>query len=154
MTLEVNVQIASEEDDLPDPESIRAWATAAVGDVRDGAELTVRIVDEAESAHLNSRYRSNTGPTNVLSFSFDSPPGAEVSILGDIVVCAPVVRHEANEQSKSVNAHWAHMIVHGTLHLLGHTHDGDVDAEAMEAMEARILAGLGFGNPYESSDLS
>ena len=132
MTLEVAVQIASEEDDLPDPECIRTWVDTAVGDLREDAELTIRIVDEQESAELNGRYRQKAGPTNVLSFPFESPPGVTVSLLGDIVVCAPVVRREASEQSKSLNSHWAHMIVHGALHLLGYTHERDEDAEEME----------------------
>ena len=154
MTLEVAVQIASEEDDLPDPECIRTWVDTAVGDLREDAELTIRIVDEQESAELNGRYRQKAGPTNVLSFPFESPPGVTVSLLGDIVVCAPVVRREASEQSKSLNSHWAHMIVHGALHLLGYTHERDEDAEEMEAKETHILGRLGFDNPYESRGVS
>ena len=154
MILEVDVQIASEEDDLPDPECIRTWVEAAVGGLSKDAELTIRIVDEMESAELNGRYRHKAGPTNVLSFPFESPPGVTISLLGDIVVCAPVVRREAGEQSKSLNSHWAHMIVHGALHLLGYTHEHDEDAEEMEAMETRILGRLGFDNPYESRGVS
>ena len=154
MTLEVAVQIASEEDDLPDPECIRTWVDTAVGDLREDAELTIRIVDEQESAELNGRYRQKAGPTNVLSFPFESPPGVTVSLLGDIVVCAPVVQREASEQSKSLNSHWAHMIVHGALHLLGYTHERDEDAEEMEAKETHILGRLGFDNPYESRGVS
>jgi probable rRNA maturation factor len=154
MTLEVDVQIASEDDDLPDPESVRAWAVAAIGGQRVDAELTVRIVDEEESAELNNKYRGNPGPTNVLSFPFESPPGVSVSLLGDIVVCAPAVRREADEQSKSLNSHWAHMIVHGALHLLGYSHEHDDDADEMEAMESRVLGTLGFDNPYEPRGIS
>ena len=154
MTIEVDVQIVSDEDDLPDPESIRVWVDAAIGDRMQDAELTIRIVDEAESADLNSRFRSKSGATNVLSFPFDSPPGTDLSILGDVIVCAPVVRREADEQAKSLDAHWAHMVVHGTLHLLGYDHERDADAEEMEAMETRILGRLGFDNPYESRGIS
>lgn len=150
MTLEVDVQMASEEDDLPDPESFRAWADAAVSSLRQEAELTIRIVDEDEGARLNSEYRRKPGATNVLSFPFEPPPGVSVSLLGDIVICAPVVRREADEQSKSLSSHWAHMVVHGALHLLGYDHQHAADAEKMEAMETRILDGLGFDNPYES----
>jgi probable rRNA maturation factor len=154
MTLEVDVQIASEEDDLPDPECIRTWAEAAVANLRADTELTVRIVDETESAELNDRFRQKTGPTNVLSFPFESPPGVSVSLLGDVVICAPVVRREADAQSKSLNSHWAHMVVHGALHLLGYTHECDDDAEEMETMETRILGRLGFDDPYQSRGVS
>ena len=154
MTLEVDVQIASEEDDLPDPECLRAWANAAVGGLREDAELTIRIVDEDESARLNSRYREMSGATNVLSFPFDPQPGVNVTLLGDVVICAPIVRREAGEQFKSLSSHWAHMVVHGVLHLLGYNHERDVDADKMETMETRILAELGFDNPYESRGVS
>lgn len=170
MTLEVDVQIVSEDDDLPDPENLRAWADAAIenlrGNLRDDlsenlrgslsedTELTIRIVDEDESARLNSSYRHKSGATNVLAFPFDSPPGVNLSLLGDIVVCAPVVRREADEQSKSLRSHWAHMVVHGALHLLGYSHERTADADEMEAMEARILDQLGFDNPYESRGTS
>jgi probable rRNA maturation factor len=154
MTLEVDVQVACDEDDLPGRADLRAWARAAVGTLREDAELTIRIVDEAESTRLNSRYRNKGGATNVLSFPFDAPAGVDVPLLGDIVVCAPVVRREANDQSKSVSSHWAHMVVHGALHLLGFDHEQARDADEMEAMETRILADLGFDNPYESRGLS
>ena len=149
MTHEVDVQIACNEDDLPGPPQLRAWARAAVGQQRVDAELTIRIVDEAEIERLNSNYRNKTGTTNVLSFPFDAPPGVELPLLGDIVICAPIVRREANEQSKSVTSHWAHMVVHGALHLLGFDHEQADEAQAMEAMEARILADLGFDNPFQ-----
>ncbi len=154
MTLEVDVQVACDEDDLPDPAELRAWARAAVGNLREDAELTIRIVGEAESARLNSSYRNKDGATNVLSFPFDPPAGVDILLLGDIVICAPVVRREANEQSKSVSSHWAHMVVHGALHLLGFDHEQECEAQEMEAMETRILAVLGFDNPYESRGIS
>jgi len=154
MTHEVDVQIACDEDDLPDPAELRAWARAAVGDLRRCSELTIRIVDEAESARLNSSYRNKDGATNVLSFPFAPPAGVDIPLLGDIVICAPVVRREANEQSKSTNSHWAHMVVHGSLHLLGFNHERAREAQEMEALEMRILADLGFDNPYESQFIS
>ena len=154
MTHEVDVQIACDEDDLPDPAELRAWARAAVGDRRGDSELTVRIVDEAESARLNSSYRNKDGATNVLSFPFAPPAGVDIPLLGDIVICAPVVRREASEQSKSASSHWAHMVVHGSLHLLGFDHEQAREAQEMEALETRILAGLGFDNPYESQVIS
>lgn len=150
MTHEVEVQIACDEDDLPGTAQLRGWACAALGDLRENSELTIRIVDEAEIERLNSSYRHKLGATNVLSFPFDAPAGVDVPLLGDIVICAPVVRREADEQSKSVNSHWAHMVVHGTLHLLGFDHEQERDAREMEDMETRILADLGFDNPYES----
>ncbi len=154
MTLEVDVQIASDEDDLPDPAELRAWTTAAVSSLQHDAELTIRIVDEAESAGLNSSYRKKSTATNVLSFPFEPPPGVNISLLGDIVICAPVVRREAEEQSKSLSSHWAHMIVHGALHLLGYEHELASDADKMEAIETRILGELGFDNPYQPRGIS
>ena len=154
MTHEVDVQIACDEDDLPDPAELRAWARAAVGDLRRCSELTIRIVDETESARLNSSYRNKDGATNVLSFPFAPPAGVDIPLLGDIVICAPVVRREANEQSKSTNSHWAHMVVHGSLHLLGFNHERAREAQEMEALEMRILADLGVDNPYESQGIS
>lgn len=154
MTLEVDVQIACDEDDLPCRADIRTWARAAVGNLRENAELAIRIVDEAESARLNSSYRNKDGATNVLSFPVDPPAGVDIPLLGDIVICARVVRREANEQSKSVSSHWAHMVVHGALHLLGFNHEQEREAQEMEAMETRILARIGFDNPYESRCIS
>lgn len=150
MTLEVDVQIACQGDDVPAQPEIRKWAHAAIGDGRARAELTVRIVDEDEGARLNARFRHRDGATNVLSFPFETPVGVEVPLLGDIVICAPVVRREAKEQQKSERSHWAHMVVHGALHLVGYAHEGDDEAKTMEAEERRILADLGFDDPYES----
>ena len=154
MTLEVDVQLASDEDDLPDPAELRSWADAAVSGLQKDAELTIRIVDEAESALLNDSYRKKPGATNVLSFPFEPPPGVSISLLGDVVICAPVVRREAEEQSKSLSSHWAHMVVHGALHLLGYDHELASDADEMEAVETRILGQLGFDNPYEPRGIS
>ena len=150
MTLEVDVQIASEDDDLPDPGQLRAWANAAAGHLSDDTELTIRIVDEEEGAQLNKTYRNKPGATNVLSFPFESPPGIVISLLGDVVICAPVVNREAKEQNKPAQSHWAHMVVHGVLHLLGYDHVETGDARKMEAVETDILASLGFDDPYES----
>ena len=150
MTHEVDVQIACDEDDLPGPAELRAWARAAVRSQRGNSELTIRVVDEAESARLNNSYRNKDGATNVLSFPFAPPAGVDIPLLGDIVICAPVVQREANEQCKSVSSHWAHMVVHGALHLLGFVHEHAREAQEMESLETRILADLGFENPYES----
>lgn len=150
--LRVLVQRAVKPAWLPGTAAIRRWAAAAAGAGR-GGEITVRIVDEAESAALNQRYRGKTGPTNVLSFpaELDVPlPGDEPPPLGDIVVCAPVVEREAAEQGKTLEAHFAHLVVHGALHLVGYDHEEDADAEIMEAREREILAEFGFGDPYEA----
>jgi probable rRNA maturation factor len=112
------------------------------------AEVSVYIVDEAESQELNSQYRGKDKPTNVLSFPADIPEEVGVPLLGDLVVCAPVVEREAQEQGKTLNAHWAHMLVHGTLHLLGYDHLEDDEAEVMEALETRLVTQLHFPAPY------
>ncbi len=114
----------------------------------DGGELTVRIVDGAEAAELNRRYRGRSGPTNVLSFPFDGMPGVDLPLLGDIVVCAPVVVREAREQGKPERAHWAHIVVHGVLHLLGYDHVEPEQARIMEGLEKQILGKLGIPDPY------
>lgn len=149
MTLELDLQIALDMPGLPAEPEFRRWAEAALAgaDCRRDAELTIRIVNEAESTALNDTYRHKQGPTNVLSFPFENPPGVGSSLLGDVVICAPVVLREAVVQGKSPEAHWAHLVAHGVLHLLGYDHD-EAQAEAMESLEIRILAGLGYPDPY------
>ncbi|MEJ2140858.1 MAG: rRNA maturation RNase YbeY [Gammaproteobacteria bacterium] len=115
---------------------------------KDDAELTVRIVDESESAALNEEYRQKSNSTNVLSFPFECPEEVELNLLGDLVICAPVVEREAKQQHKNSRAHWAHMLVHGVLHLLGYDHIEEADAEKMEVREVKILESMGFPNPY------
>ena len=148
MSVQVDVQRVSVGDGLPTSDDIAEWVQAALPGDRGDAELTVRIVDEAEGADLNQTYRRCSGPTNVLSFPVETLEGVECSLLGDIVICAPVVLHEAREQGKEPRAHWAHMIVHGTLHLLGYDHLCVFEADRMEAYEKTILARLGFSDPY------
>ena len=142
---------------LPDQAQVQRWAEAAArlaGGAR--GEIAVRLVDEAESRALNHDYRGKDYATNVLSFPFELPEGmpeemrAELGegIIGDIAICAAVVEREAKEQGKASEAHWAHMVVHGVLHLLGHDHIEDAGAEIMEALEVRILAELGYPDPY------
>lgn len=145
----IDLQIACEQETgLPTAEQIEQWATAAVQPQSDEVEMTVRIVDEAESHELNLNYRGKDRPTNVLSFPFECPDEVELPLLGDLVICRQVVEREAQEQDKPVVAHWAHMVVHGSLHLLGYDHIEDDEAEEMESLEAQIMTGLGFADPY------
>ena len=149
MSLELDLQIALDMPGLPAATDLRRWAEAALAGAnyaRD-AELTIRIVNEVESTALNETYRHKQGPTNVLSFPSEAPPEVESPLLGDIVICAPVVLREAIHQGKTLAAHWAHLVAHGVLHLLGYDHD-EAHAEAMESLEIRILAGLGYPDPY------
>ncbi|WOX04999.1 rRNA maturation RNase YbeY [Microbulbifer pacificus] len=144
----VDVQRATSQPDLPCDDDLARWAAAAVGIHRPEAEISLRIVDEDESQALNSQYRGKDKPTNVLSFPADIPEELGLPLLGDLVICAPVVVLEAEQQHKALSAHWAHMVVHGTLHLLGYDHIEDDEAEIMENLETRILAQLGFDDPY------
>ena len=128
----IDLQIACEQESgLPTAEQIEQWATAAVQPQSDEVEITVRIVDEAESHELNLNYRGKDRPTNVLSFPFECPDEVELPLLGDLVICRQVVEREAQEQDKPLMAHWAHMVVHGSLHLLGYDHIEDDEAEEM-----------------------
>lgn len=145
----VDLQIATENiEGLPTEEQIVQWATGAVQPEGNEVEMTVRIVDEAESHELNLTYRGKDRPTNVLSFPFECPDEVELPLLGDLVICRQVVEREAAEQEKPLMAHWAHMVVHGGLHLLGYDHIEDDEAEEMESLETQIMQGLGFDDPY------
>ena len=145
----VELQIATENlEGLPTEDQIVQWATAAVQPEGDEVEMTVRIVDEAESHELNLTYRGKDRPTNVLSFPFECPDEVELPLLGDLVICRQIVEREAAEQEKPLMAHWAHMVVHGSLHLLGYDHIEDEEAEEMESLETQIMQGLGFDDPY------
>jgi probable rRNA maturation factor len=148
MAIILDLQQASTATDLPTEAELQRVLDAAVTPFQADAEVTIRIVDEAESQQLNFDYREKDKPTNVLSFPFQCPPGIELPLLGDLVICAQVVAREAAEQQKTLQAHWAHMVVHGSLHLLGFDHINDADAEEMEAEEIEILQALGFANPY------
>lgn len=148
MTITLDLQIASEAADLPAESDIQVWLDAALASYQRNFELTIRIVDNSESQSLNHQYRGKDKPTNVLSFPFEVPEGIELDLLGDLVICAPVVKAEASEQEKPIIAHWAHMVVHGCLHLLGFDHITEEEALEMETLEIDILAKLGFNNPY------
>ena len=151
MKIKLAIQQASAASRVPAKAEVKRWVAVALKGRRKQARLSLRILDEAESAALNLRYRGKAGPTNVLSFPFEPPPGLPdpQPFMGDLAICAPVVEREAVEQGKSLEAHWAHMIVHGILHLLGHDHLDEGEAQEMEALETRILEELGFPAPYE-----
>lgn len=164
--LDLDLQIAVDASSLsqvslPQEEQLLAWAKVAVSKVLNNQEptaLTIRIVSSEESQELNHQFRAKNCPTNVLSFPFELPEGLPLELLqeilpeekalGDLVICAEVVAREAGQQGKKLEDHWAHMVIHGCLHLLGYDHIKDAEAEIMEDLEAEILAELGIGNPY------
>lgn len=136
---------------IPQRASFERWLMAASSGARRrrASEVSIRIVDAEEGRQLNQQYRQRDYATNVLSFPADLPPAIKLPLLGDLIICAPVIARESIEQGKTLRDHYAHMTVHGVLHLLGFDHMNDVDAEKMETLEARVLAGLGIANPYE-----
>ena len=147
--IELDLQLASEAPGLPDADDFRHWCALALRQRTADSELTIRLVDEAEGRELNRTWRHKDYATNVLSFPADVPDGLlDIPLLGDLVICAPVVCREAAEQGKTLPAHWAHMVIHGCLHLLGHDHVEDAEAEEMEALERKLLAELGHPDPY------
>ena len=146
--LAVHVEDVSGFEPVPSAAEIGGWIDSAVAAEASG-EISIRLVGEAEGAALNERYRGRAGPTNVLAFTGPDPAaGPKPRLLGDVVICAPVVAREAAEQGKALNAHWAHIAIHGALHLLGYEHDSEAGAEAMERHETALLAALGFEDPY------
>ncbi|ABR75293.1 protein of unknown function UPF0054 [Actinobacillus succinogenes 130Z] len=150
----IDLQIVSEDQtNLPTPEQFTQWATAAVRAEALEPEITIRIVDEAESHDLNLTYRGKDRPTNVLSFPFECPEEVELPLLGDLVICRQVVEREAEQQGKPLPAHWAHMVVHGCLHLLGYDHIEDDEAVEMESLETQIMTELGFEDPYSYDEI-
>jgi probable rRNA maturation factor len=151
LSLDLDLQIAVESNQLPSQADFETWVRTALGNTLDTAELTIRLVEIEESQSLNHEYRGKDKPTNVLSFPFEAPPGMELSLLGDLVICVAVVEQEALEQNKPLQAHWAHMVIHGCLHLLGYDHIIDQEAEEMESLETQLIEGLGFSNPYKEA---
>ena len=151
MAIYLDLQLATaDETGLPTEAEFQQWLNAAVTPFQADAEVTIRLVDKQESHALNLEYRSKDRPTNVLSFPFEAPPEIEMNLLGDLIICRQVVEAEALEQQKPLNAHWAHMVVHGSLHLLGYDHIEDDEAEEMEALETEIMQNMGFIDPYIS----
>ena len=145
----VEVQIVSDLNSVPESLKLVHWAECVLDGRIEHVEMAIRVVDLKESADLNERFRKKPGPTNVLSFVCEPIDGIPINLLGDLVICAPVVEREADEQSKSTEAHWAHMVVHGVLHLLGYDHADAVQAIEMEAEEKKLLDLFGFANPYQ-----
>lgn len=149
MTNIVDIQNVCESQSLPTTEHFQQWVDMALSNVTEQPyELTIRLVNADESQLLNKQYRKKDKPTNVLSFPFEVPAGIELNLLGDLIICASVVEQEAKEQNKALFDHWAHMIIHGCLHLLGYDHINDTDADEMESLEIKILAKLSISNPY------
>lgn len=145
----LDLQLACEDNTgLPDESQFQTWLDAVIPQFQEESEVTIRLVDTAESHELNLTYRGMDKPTNVLSFPFEAPPGMEMSLLGDLIICRQVVEREAKEQNVSLDSHWAHMVVHGSLHLLGYDHIEDEEAEEMEGIETEIMLALGYEDPY------
>jgi probable rRNA maturation factor len=145
----LDLQIAcADSQGLPDGATFQRWLEAVLLQFQEEAEVTIRLVDQAESNTLNLTYRGKDQPTNVLSFPFEAPPGIKLPLLGDLVICRQVVEREAAEQHKTLEAHWAHMVVHGCLHLLGYDHIEDDEAEEMESLETEIMQDIGYPDPY------
>lgn len=145
---DVNIQLAASDKAIPSEAELTHWCCSALEDKYTEHALAIRIVDEDEMQNLNGQYRSKDYPTNVLSFPSEIPEELGLNELGDIVICASVVEREANEQQKVIRDHWAHLVVHGTLHLQGYDHIEEDDAEHMEQKEIAILAALNINNPY------
>ena len=153
MDVYVDLQIATpSEDSIPSLDLLTDWVKSAINAsdsaTREEVELTIRVVEASESNAINLQFRSKDKPTNVLSFPFQNPPGLTLPLLGELIICQAIIEEEAKEQRKTLQAHWAHMVIHGTLHLLGYDHIENDEALEMEALETNILVTLGFPPPY------
>jgi len=151
MSITLDLQVACNSEQLPSLAQFQSWVDCALLPYNKAFELTVRVVDEQESQALNSQYRDKDKPTNVLSFPFEVPDGIELALLGDLIICATVVEQEAHEQKKDIYHHWAHIVIHGCLHLLGYDHISDDEAEEMESLEIKLLQTLAIADPYQES---
>lgn len=154
MTVRLDLQVAEGIDAAPDREQFERWLTAAAGAEADEVELGIRVVGADESRELNRRFRRKDRPTNVLAFPAELPEGMDVKMLGDLAICSDVVEAEALAQGKLPEAHWAHMVVHGTLHLRGYDHDTEAHAHEMESLEVQVLRGLGYADPYAAESVA
>ncbi len=151
--IELDLQLATEAGNLPTEAQLRRWVELALRQRTADSELTIRLVDAEEGQELNRTYRHKDYATNVLSFPAEVPDGLlDIPLLGDLVICVPVVEREAREQNKALEAHWAHLVIHGCLHLLGYDHIDDEEAEEMEGLERQLLAELGYPDPYRDDE--
>ena len=152
MPHKIDLQIACEETKYPSIEQFQRWVNTALdevsSDTKQAFELTIRIVNREESQQLNNQYRGIDKPTNVLSFPFEVPEGIELNLLGDLIICIEVMQKEAQDQNKALFDHWAHLVIHGCLHLVGFDHISDNEALEMESIEVLILKKLGINDPY------
>jgi probable rRNA maturation factor len=149
ITHELDMQVVSCSKQLPSTLLFQQWLDVALSELSSPAEVVIRIVDEAEMTELNQAYRHKTGATNILSFPFEVPDGLQLNLLGDLVVCAPIIEREAVTQGKPLEHHWAHIVIHGVFHLLGYDHGDETEAEEMEALEINALKKLHINNPYQ-----
>ena len=152
MPVLIDIQNVSASKRVPDSSRLKQWAQHALAESHPDTELSLRIVDEDEGRQLNKQWRSHDAATNVLSFPVGDKIERAPELLGDIVICAPVVEREAAEQMKNIDSHWAHMLIHGILHLQGLVHEDEVDANKMEACEIRLMKKIGYANPYAQDD--
>ncbi|KTC92968.1 MULTISPECIES: rRNA maturation RNase YbeY [Legionella] len=152
MSYHIDLQHACDEPIPVSDESLRTWAELALLEHMDSAELTLRLVDPTEITDLNHTYRHQNKPTNVLAFPSELPDNIELDypLLGDVIICPLVLQQESQESGKSLQEHWAHIVIHGVLHLLGYDHIKDSDAGIMQALEVKLLSKLGFANPYQT----
>jgi len=151
MVNRLDIQNVSESALVPKQELLQLWVDSVLKDGSQNSEIVIRIIDEQQMAEFNKQYRHKEGPTNILSFPFEVPDDIQSDLLGDLLVCAPVLEKESCEQHKFLEHHWAHIIVHGVLHLIGYDHIDDQGAEEMEALEVRILKTIKINNPYEEN---
>lgn len=152
MSYHIDLQHACDDFIPVNDESLQTWAELALLEHMDCAELTLRLVDSTEITELNHNYRQQNKPTNVLAFPSELPDNIELDypLLGDVIICPQVLQQESQELGKSLEEHWAHIVIHGVLHLLGYDHIKDSDAEIMQALEVKLLSKLGFANPYQT----
>ncbi len=148
MSIEIDLQIASQCTSIPSESYFHQWTTS-IPSTHTAPSVCIRIVDEEESKDLNHKFRNIDRPTNVLSFPSDIPDEVDLDFLGDVVICAPLVQSQANEQNKKIEDHWAHLVIHGILHLQGYDHQNQSQAEQMESIEITLLDKLGIKNPYK-----
>jgi len=148
VSITLDLQIASESKVLPTKQQFQLWVDTALTPYNKAFELTIRLVEVQESQQLNQQYRGKDKPTNVLSFPFEVPEEIELDLLGDLIICTKVVEQEAKQQHKVLHTHWAHLVIHGCLHLLGYDHINEQDAEEMEKLEVQLLSTLNISDPY------